>query len=235
MNIIHTTSRPDKMILNLAERADPVHSLNKSDSVQFIADSLGDLYANFESTAPDSLTAKLMYDPRSFRLDHMVTSAFAHGSWTHLAGNLFFFFAFAATIEILIGSIAFVFFTTFLAIATNISYSFAMFADVNALPTLGLSGVVMGMIGLFTFLLPTAKIRCFFWFIIIVRVFSIPAWILAAWYIGWDLYSLYFDTGQSNTNFVAHISGAVTGVMAGFFLFKTSKHRIKLAKKLQRV
>ena len=234
INVIHSTGRPDKMILKLAEQAELVHSLGKSDSIEFLIESLGDLYANFKQIAPPSLTAQLMYDPRTFRVDRMVSASFSHGSWSHLVGNLFFFFAFAATVEILIGSFSFLLVTLFLAVATNMAYSLAMFNDALALPTLGLSGVVMGMIGLFTFLIPTAKIRCFLWFIILVRVLSIPAWILAGWYIGWDIYSLYTDNGQSTVNFVAHVSGAVFGVLAGLFLFRKSRLSDKEAKSLQR-
>jgi len=69
ISAIHSTGRPDKMILSLAEQSDVIHSLGKSASVQFIAQSLGDLYSRFDAIAPISLTAQLMYDPRSFRLE----------------------------------------------------------------------------------------------------------------------------------------------------------------------
>ena len=49
------------------------------------------------------------------------------------------------------------------------------------------------------------------------------AWILAAWYVGWDIYSLTHDDGSSHTNFVAHVSGAAIGYLGGFALFRTRK------------
>lgn len=223
ISTIHHSNRPDKVILSFAENAEMVTVLRRKDSVQFIAESLQTLYSSFKADAPASLTAQLIYDPRSFQVNKMISAAFSHGGWAHLIGNLFFFFAFAASVEILIGSLAFAGVIVFLAAATNLTYSLAMLNNVIALPTLGLSGVVMGMIGLFTFLLPKAKIRCFFWFIIIVRILSIPAWILAAWYIGWDAYNLYTSQGQSNINLIVHVSGAGFGVLLGLLFFRGSR------------
>jgi len=60
-------------------------------------------YRSFKSMAPSNLTASLWYTPGSWNPMRMVTAAFAHGSWSHLIGNLLFFFAFSATIEILLG------------------------------------------------------------------------------------------------------------------------------------
>ena len=60
-------------------------------------------YASFELSAPRSLTARLWYPPDSWNPLRMLTAAVAHGSWSHVIGNLFFFYAFAATIEILLG------------------------------------------------------------------------------------------------------------------------------------
>ena len=172
--------------------------------------------------------------PRSFSLTHMITAVFSHGNVTHLLGNLFFFFAFAASVEIIVGMFAFMVIIFSLAVGTNLAYSAVMFTYNAALPTLGLSGVVMGMIGLFVFLLPTANIRCFFWFLVIIRILRIPAWFLATWYIGWDVFQLYNAPGESNVNVVAHVSGALIGLLIGVIFYRHRRPVITASKRLRK-
>ena len=233
---LHNNSNPKNVISLLAERSGTISSLDFARSKILIVNTLSDNYTEFSRQAPSSLTAELMYDPQSLSLRRMILSVFAHGSWMHLIGNLFFFFAFAASVEIILGSITFLTVILILASSTNLIYSLTMFFQSRMVPTLGLSGVVMGMIGLFTFLIPTARIRCFFWFILIIRIFSIPAWILVLWYFGWDLYNLYFSQSeQSNVNLIAHVSGALLGLSMGFLFFRNRRPMLTSSKRLRRV
>jgi hypothetical protein len=64
------------------------------------AERLTEVYTRFSGTAPTFLTARLWFERPSWHVGRMLTSAFSHGSWAHVIFNLFFFFAFAATVEI---------------------------------------------------------------------------------------------------------------------------------------
>lgn len=99
----------------------------------------------------------------------------------------------------------------------------------NSVPTLGLSGVVAGMIGLFAYLAPHMRIRCCAFFVFFWRTFAVPAWVLAAWFVGWDVYNLFHDKGASNVNLVAHVSGAVIGFLTGVAFFRGARERIAMA------
>jgi len=231
---LHTNSNPQNIINKLVDHADAFDSMSIIRSREIMVNTLEKSYDDFKKHAPHSLSAKLMYEPSTLAVPKMISSVFAHGGWQHLIGNLFFFFAFAASVEIILGSIIYSVVVLALAIGTNLAYAAVTIADPYVLPTLGLSGVVMGMIGLFTFLIPTARIRCFFWFIIIFKIFSMPAWILALWYIGWDVYHLYADGSNStNVNLVAHVSGAAIGVMLGLLFFRNSRPSITISKRLR--
>ena len=46
---------------------------------------------------------QLWYQPHSWDVWHMITAAFAPVSWGHVTGNLSFFLAFAATVEVILG------------------------------------------------------------------------------------------------------------------------------------
>lgn len=223
LRAIHSSDDPKKTITAMAKGSREYNGLSAGDKVELVTEVLTRNYSKFRQSTIPSLTKRLMYEPSSFSFHHMITAVFAHGSWTHLLGNLFFFFAFAASVEIVLGSFSFLMLIVSLAVGTNISYSLAMLNESNALPTLGLSGVVMGMIGLFTFLMPMARIRCFFWFFVIVKKLSLPAWILAFWYIGWDVFHLYTDPDQSNINLIAHVSGAAIGFVAGVLFFRNQR------------
>jgi membrane associated rhomboid family serine protease len=230
-NIIYslfTSKQRDKDLDTLADEAERIEAFPADYSRQFIREKLSATYAGFEkqNTAHD-LTQKLMYAPDSFKITNMISAAFAHGSWSHVIGNLFFFFAFAAAIELALGLVAYSLIFVSLAIATHLAYSLSLLNVPDALPTLGLSGVVMGMIGLFAFLMPTVKIRCLWWFIFFFRILRVPAWILAAWYVGWDIYDLNHSANQSNINFVAHVSGAAIGFVLGFAFFRQRKAEIR--------
>lgn len=134
----------------------------------------------------------------------MLTANFAHGSWQHLIGNLLFFFAFASAVELIVGSITFAAVVLAMSFGTSVAYSLAMTNFPGALPTVGLSGVVMGMMALLAYLIPTGMIRCFWWFIIKFGTIALPAWLLSLWYIGLDIYVLTSQEELGTVNLVAH-------------------------------
>ena len=225
---IHSYKNPDQRITELVGQADKFDSRTEISSRMIIRGMLDEKYREFKlSGVNNDLTAQLMYEPHSYNLLNMITAAFAHGSWDHLLGNLFFFFAFAASIEMILGMLRYIVIFASLAIGTHLSYSLAMVNINDALPTMGLSGVVMGMIGVFVFLMPKINIRCFLWFFVIFRIVKVPAWLLAAWYVSWDIYALYFAEGQSAINFIAHVSGATIGFGLGLIFLVERKEEIQ--------
>jgi len=225
---IHTSKYPNSVIDEYIKRLD-IEAIRK-DAINsiYIRGMLEEKYDEFQQTGVEKdLTAQLMYEPHSYNLINMITAAFAHASWEHLLGNLFFFFAFAASIEMIMGMLSFVLIFATLAVGTHLSYSLAMVNINDALPTLGLSGVVMGMIGVFVYLMPKINIRCFLWFFVLFRIVKVPAWLLAAWYVSWDIYALYFSEEQSAVNFIAHISGATIGFGLGAIFLVERKKEIE--------
>jgi membrane associated rhomboid family serine protease len=85
----------------------------------------------------------------------------------------------------------------------------------SALPTVGLSGVVMAAVAALAIMMPAVRIRCFFWFIVIFRILRVPALLIALWYIGWDIYEMNQLDNKSLINYVAHVSGAAIGALFG--------------------
>ena len=194
------------------------------EDIKYKEEALKSGYGYFETLVPRQLTDKLAYRPDKFNVVTMITSTFAHAGWSHLLGNLLFFFIFASCIEAALGAVNFVSIFLVMAIATSVSYSLSASAA-EALPTIGLSGVAMGMMAMLTTMLPRAKIWCFFWFLLYFRRFTLPVLVIAAWYIGWNVYDLMHRDPDSHINYMAHVSGAVTGVVLGlvYRIFATQR------------
>ncbi|MBT6278379.1 MAG: rhomboid family intramembrane serine protease [Chromatiales bacterium] len=193
---------------------------------KLMVDAFMDEYKKFARATPDFLTPALWYEPRHLSIPRMLTAALSHGSWGHLIGNLFFFFAFAATVEIILGWWKYILFLTALAVGTALTYSLTSLGVADPRPTLGLSGVVMGVMGMFAWFLPWGRVRCFIWLVVIFKRINVPAWMLFAWYIGWDLYALNTGEGNAGVNMVAHVSGGLLGLGLGTVFFRKRKREI---------
>jgi membrane associated rhomboid family serine protease len=171
-------------------------------------------FDEFIALVPRDLTDKLAFRPNQHDAVGMFTSTFAHASWHHLIGNLVFFFIFASCVESALGYAGFIGAFALMAMISSGAYSYTV-SGIEGTPAIGLSGVAMGMMALLTTMLPRAKIRCFFWFLLFFRRFTLPVLVVAAWYIGWNVYDLNHADPSSNINYMAHVSGAVTGIALG--------------------
>ncbi len=195
-------------------------SLSVEDSKSYVADMLNDELRNYHSRVPAHPDEGLAYYTETWNPLTMLASAFAHGSWSHIIFNLFFFVAFAATVEVLIGPIAYIGLFLVVSLFTGVFSSVSAMASGSHFSTLGLSGVVMGMMGLFAYLLPKGKIRCYYWFIIFFGSVAVPAWALALWYIGGDIYTLFANTDHGVVNVMAHVTGGIAGYLFGIIFLQ---------------
>ena len=74
----------------------------------------------------------------------------------------------------------------------------------------------------------TAKVRCYYWFLIKIGTVAVSAWILALIYVGVDAYTLLSQDDMGGVNLIAHVSGAAIGPLLGFALFQQNKRRIAI-------
>lgn len=221
---IREADDPDVRIRELVETAKPLNLFaNQEDELAYMEKIVASEFNKFDRAIPHDLTDELVYDPNDIRLWTMITSSFSHGGLLHLGGNLLFFIAFASAIEVIVGHIAFISIITISAITTGLAYSYSVSNTPDlALPTLGLSGIVSTMIALLAVLSPKIRIRCFLWFFVFFKILRLPALVLAAWFIGWDIYYLKNLGPDSEINFVSHVSGAITGALigVGYWIFR---------------
>jgi membrane associated rhomboid family serine protease len=217
---IATSDDEQATINELVSEMRPLKSFSVEDSKYYVSDMLNEELRNYHIRVPEHPDEGLAYYTSTWNPLTMIASAFAHGSWSHIIFNLFFFVAFAATIEVLIGPIAFLGLFIVVPVFTGIFSSVSALASGTHYSTLGLSGVVMGMMGLFAYLLPKGKIRCYYWFIIFFGSVAIPAWALALWYIGGDIYTLFASDDHGVVNVMAHVTGGIAGYLFGIIFLQ---------------
>jgi membrane associated rhomboid family serine protease len=173
------------------------------------------------------ITESLMYYPDSWNPLTMVSASFAHAGFWHLFGNLVFFMAFAPALEILLDSwLRYLGVMLFVALVTGVSYSlWTVISATEVIPTLGFSGVVMGMIGLAAYLMPHARVRVFCW-LVVWKIFFVPAWVLAVIYVGLDAWAMLTVSHFGGINLVAHVAGGLAGYAYGVLWLGDRKQEI---------
>jgi len=210
----------EQEIENMASRMRPLSGFSPEDSQIYVKDMLAEELRYYKRRVPDNPNDGLAYYTDSWNPLTMVTSAFAHADWSHILFNLIFFIAFAGAMEVLIGTGWFIAAFVAICLFTGAFSSVSAIASAQHFPTLGLSGVVMGMIGLFAYLLPSGNIRCAYWFVVFVGTIAVPAWILALWFIGGDLYKLFAHDDHGMINVMAHVTGGIAGYAFGVIFLR---------------
>src|ERR1041385_108162 len=85
------------------------------------------------------------------------TSMFLHGSWSHVIGNMWFLWIFGDNIEDYLGHFKYIAFYLICGIASGLAHVFLN--PESALPTLGASGAISGVLGAYLVLNPWNRIR----------------------------------------------------------------------------
>ncbi len=134
----------------------------------------------------------------------LVTSAFLHGGWMHLAGNMVFLWVFGPSVESRFGRFGFLGF--YLAGA---AVSGGAHALLESSPAVGASGAIAAVTGSFIVSFPQTRVKVL-WLIGFV-VMQAPAW----WVIGLGVLWSLFATGlgvDSGVAHIAHLAGYVWGI-----------------------
>lgn len=213
----------DEVILELVSELKPFAGYSYSDSREYMTQIMNDELRRYEQMVGPHPDDGLAYFSDSWNAWTMITSSFAHADWGHIIFNLIFWFAFAATIEGLIGAPMFVIVVLTIALFTGVFSSVSAMATGIDFRTVGLSGIVTGMIGLYAFLLPHGKIRCYYFFIVIFGSVAVPVWALALWYIGGDIFRLFAVDDNGVVNVMAHVSGGIGGYLFGAAFLRKAK------------
>lgn len=145
-----------------------------------------------------------------------VTSMFLHGSWLHILGNALFLWVFGNNVEDSMSRPRFVVF--YLVCGLAAAGAQIAVAPSSAVPMVGASGAISGVLGGYLLLFPRARVNMLFLIVIFIKVIPIPAWIVLLYWIGVQVLSglpqVLGEQGVgSGVAFFAHIGGFVAGVV----------------------
>ena len=141
-----------------------------------------------------------------------MTSQFLHGDVLHLVFNMLFLWVFGNNIEDRMGRLRFLPFFLICGIAAALAQALA--DPDSAIPLIGASGAISGVLGAYLVLYPRVGI----WTVVVPFVFlpfRLPAWIWLAVYFGLQFVYLggSATSGGGGVAYMAHIGGFVAGAL----------------------
>ncbi len=147
----------------------------------------------------------------------LLTAIFLHGGWLHLGGNMLFLWVFGDNIEDTLGHVSYLIFYLLCGVAAS---SLQVWVDPDsAIPIVGASGAIAGVLGAYLILFPHGNIRTVFLFVFIPFVVLIPAWIqIGLWALTQFMYgyaALGVETRATfgGVAYFAHIGGFIAGIV----------------------
>ena len=142
----------------------------------------------------------------------LITSTFLHGGFMHLAGNMLFLWIFGDNMEDQMGHGGFLVFYAICGVAASLFQ--VMSNPDSAIPLVGASGAIAGVMGGYLLLFPKARIDILLILIIFFRIFTIPAWILLGVWMGMQVFGgLGADPETGGVAYWAHGGGFVVGLV----------------------
>ena len=141
----------------------------------------------------------------------LVTSMFLHGGWAHLGGNMLFLWIFGDNLNKVMGQVRYFLFYMVCGLAAGLAH--IAFNSGSAMPSVGASGAISGVLGGYMLLFPRNRVR------VLMRgaVTAVPAyvmlglWILIQFVSGMGAMAQTEETG--GVAFMAHIGGFVAGLV----------------------
>jgi membrane associated rhomboid family serine protease len=144
------------------------------------------------------------------------TAMFMHGSWLHIGGNMLFLWIFGNNVEDALGKVRFiVFYLLSGLVATGLQTVVTLSAGTaidGAVPNLGASGAISGVLAAYLLLLPTARVLTILFYFLV----EVPAFLFLGFWFVFQLweggFSILHPEAGGGVAFFAHIGGFVFGL-----------------------
>jgi membrane associated rhomboid family serine protease len=136
----------------------------------------------------------------------LFTAMFAHGSWMHIIGNMWFLWIFGDNLEDRMGKGRYLLFYLLCGVVAALAQVFA--TPDSMAPMVGASGAIAGVLGGYILLYPQARVKCLWILFVFITTVRIPAWILlGVWFL-----SQFLTPLESGVAWVAHVGGFLAGL-----------------------
>ncbi|MFZ3581866.1 rhomboid family intramembrane serine protease [Loktanella sp. DJP18] len=148
----------------------------------------------------------------------LLTSMFLHAGFLHLAGNMLFLFIFGDNLEDRMGHLTFAGFYVACGVAAGLAQ--VMIDPTSAVPTVGASGAIAGVMGGYLLLFPRARVDIILILIVFFKVFPVPAWIMLGLWFAMQAFGGLGPQGDGGVAYWAHIGGFVAGLILAVPLWR---------------
>jgi rhomboid family protein len=144
----------------------------------------------------------------------VLTSMFMHGGWFHILGNMWFLWVFGNNIEDSLGHVRFIVFYLLCGTAAAAAQAFA--DPRSAVPMVGASGAISGVLGGYLVLYPHVRVHTLVTLGFFITTVALPAYVILGY---WFVLQLLMGTigalaeAQGGVAFWAHVGGFVTGLV----------------------
>lgn len=180
----------------------------------------------YEITHFSEVSTNPVYDTPFPNIFTLFTAMFIHGGFMHIIGNMLYLWIFGDNIEYIMGSFRFLLF--YLLVGLAASFSHIIMEPSSAVPMIGASGAISGVLGAYLIKFPKAKVLVVIFLFIIIQTVYIPAvFVLGFWFL-MQLVSGFSSLGVQGGGGVAwwaHIGGFITGIL---LVNKFQKRRVTL-------
>lgn len=140
------------------------------------------------------------------------SSMFMHGDLLHFLGNMWFLWIFGDNVEDRFGHVRFVLF--YLAAGIVAAVSQVVVDPSSAIPMVGASGAIAGVLGAYLRFYPTARVLAVVPIFIFLQFLRIPALIFLGLWFALQIFSSL--AGGTGVAWWAHIAGFVAGFALSF-------------------
>lgn len=165
-----------------------------------------------------SLPPELALIPSSLTL---LTSMFLHGGWMHLIGNMLYLWIFGNNIEDAMGHGRFIIFYLLCGVIAALAHAIPNAG--SAVPMIGASGAISGVLGAYLLLYPHARVLVLLPLGFFSQLIRLPAVLVLGFWFVLQLISSAISTSKTGgVAWGAHIGGFVAGmVLIPFFKHKS--------------
>ena len=159
-------------------------------------------------------------------LMRMISYQFSHSGFSHFMGNMIFFLIFACSLEGIIGGLGLL--VCYLLSGIFAALSFSLLNEASAIPLIGASGAVSGIMALFSVLMWGRGVRYVFFLLIPKRGYAgliyLPAWVtLILWFLSDLAGHLATPSELGGIAYSAHLGGEASGIAIGLMILVMRK------------
>jgi membrane associated rhomboid family serine protease len=145
----------------------------------------------------------------------LATSLFLHGGFVHLAGNMIYLWVFGGAIEDVMGRVRY--FIFYIACGAVGSLTHTVLFPQSAIPSIGASGSIAGILGAFLVLRPHARIVTLFPLVVYWAMAEIPAIVFLPVWFGMQFFNGFLSLEAARR--VQEVAGIAWWAHVGGFAF----------------